>query len=317
MANPQIGIREISIENFRGIEQIALKWVGPSNLPTQVVVLGGPNGCGKTSILEACLLACGHPAALRGKYGSEAIRHGTADYRIEISTQSRDYQTKVTIDSKSKPKEELPCSYFSSWRAPGLIGPVSITAGKKGRRPDRTEANRFWRIKQFFVNAQAHELFPTQKMLTESRFQRAISDLNHVWQMFYPEQKFVIEPVRDDPDAGFEMYLLQANESRLSIEFLSSGQLEIFSLAGGLIIDDFQEGIVIIDEPELHLDPQWHRQLLRALLHVKPNCQVLVATHSPEIFDSVRSFERHFLIPSDDPRAHSWKVPADANAEVD
>lgn len=65
-------------------------------------------------------------------------------------------------------------------------------------------------------------------------------------------------------------------------------------------------GIVLIDEPELHLDPLWHRSLLRSISALKPKCQIIAATHSPEVFDSVRSFERHFLVPADDPRAQAW-----------
>ena len=41
--------------------------------------------------------------------------------------------------------------------------------------------------------------------------------------------------------------------------------------------------ILLIDEPELHLDPQWHRQVLKALKFLKPECQIIVATHSAEI----------------------------------
>ena len=67
-------------------------------------------------------------------------------------------------------------------------------------------------------------------------------------------------------------------------------------------------GFVLIDEPELHLDPQWHRVILRALRRLQPHSQFIVATHSPEIYDSVFSFQRHLLIPKDDPRMKSWSA---------
>ncbi len=70
-----------------------------------------------------------------------------------------------------------------------------------------------------------------------------------------------------------------------------------------LVLNDDREGIVFIDEPELHLDPQWHAPIVRALMQLQPQAQFIVATHSPEIYDAAMSYERHFLVAEDDPRA--------------
>ncbi|BBC24251.1 AAA family ATPase [Pseudanabaena sp. ABRG5-3] len=43
------------------------------------------------------------------------------------------------------------------------------------------------------------------------------------------------------------------------------------------------EGIVLIDEIDLHLHPQWQRKLLPALTHTFPNIQFIVTTHSPQV----------------------------------
>ena len=59
-------------------------------------------------------------------------------------------------------------------------------------------------------------------------------------------------------------------------------------------------------EPELHLDPQWHAPIVRVLMHLQPRAQFIVATHSPEIYDAAMSYERHFLVPEDDPHARAW-----------
>lgn len=42
-------------------------------------------------------------------------------------------------------------------------------------------------------------------------------------------------------------------------------------------------GIVLIDEVDLHLHPQWQRRILRQLTTVFPNVQFIVSTHSPII----------------------------------
>lgn len=43
------------------------------------------------------------------------------------------------------------------------------------------------------------------------------------------------------------------------------------------------EAIVLIDEIELHLHPNWQRQIVARLLKAFPKCQFIVTTHSPQI----------------------------------
>lgn len=43
------------------------------------------------------------------------------------------------------------------------------------------------------------------------------------------------------------------------------------------------EGIVLIDEIELHMHPSWQRRVLGVLRYIFPNIQFIVTTHSPQI----------------------------------
>ncbi len=47
------------------------------------------------------------------------------------------------------------------------------------------------------------------------------------------------------------------------------------------------EGIVLIDELELHLHPQWQRTAISALRATFPNIQFLLTTHSPQVLSEV------------------------------
>lgn len=42
-------------------------------------------------------------------------------------------------------------------------------------------------------------------------------------------------------------------------------------------------GIVLIDEVELHLHPRWQRRVVESLQAAFPNCQFILATHSPQV----------------------------------
>ncbi|MEI6984741.1 MAG: AAA family ATPase [Rhodospirillaceae bacterium] len=86
----------------------------------------------------------------------------------------------------------------------------------------------------------------------------------------------------------------------LRVDQLSSGEKMFLALAGDLArrlallnpdSDDplSGEGIVLIDEVELHLHPKWQRQFIPRLTETFPNCQFVVTTHSPQVLGEVHA----------------------------
>lgn len=47
------------------------------------------------------------------------------------------------------------------------------------------------------------------------------------------------------------------------------------------------EGVLLIDEIDLHLHPGWQRNVVPRLLKTFPNCQFIVSTHSPQVLGEV------------------------------
>lgn len=47
------------------------------------------------------------------------------------------------------------------------------------------------------------------------------------------------------------------------------------------------DGIVLIDEVDLHLHPSWQREVIDKLKQLLPNCQFFISTHSPHVVSSV------------------------------
>lgn len=48
------------------------------------------------------------------------------------------------------------------------------------------------------------------------------------------------------------------------------------------------EGIVLIDEVDLHLHPKWQKRILNDLMNVFPKVQFIVSTHAPEVINSAK-----------------------------
>ena len=197
---PSVAITSLSIRDFRGIEALDLDFRGPDGNPNSLVVLAGPNGCGKTSVLEAAVIVAGGTKLITGPRGRPAIRRGAASYEIRANFQ-RGSETWQSKDVAGVPDATVGVSsvthwYFSSWRTPTLVGPVYPTVGRPGRPRARTDQNRLRIVKQLLVNAATVERF--ENPLPElGHYTTVIRTINEAWREFYPEagQPFAVEIV--------------------------------------------------------------------------------------------------------------------------
>jgi predicted ATP-binding protein involved in virulence len=67
-----------------------------------------------------------------------------------------------------------------------------------------------------------------------------------------------------------------------------ASRLAGFNLASSITEALDAEGVVLIDEIDLHLHPSWQQRILPDLLRTFPGIQFIVTTHSPQVLTTVR-----------------------------
>lgn len=70
---------------------------------------------------------------------------------------------------------------------------------------------------------------------------------------------------------------------------LSSGEKQLFLRALSLKFLEVNNSVILIDEPEISLHPQWQRKIIDVYKSIGENNQLIIATHSPHIVGSVKS----------------------------
>jgi predicted ATPase len=340
----RIRILHIGIEGFRAIrERLELALEHPKGGALDRVVLAGSNGSGKTSVLEAILIALGQeelvvrdlPAADRGDHWRVEIPPGASiRLRCKHVDQSTLFGSEFVVTRTADRWElryepsglELPpgevraylqglaIEYFSSWRAPILPGGLQ-PATRGGRPPGDNEANRLWRLKQRIINERARRAFE-RGASTTAEDELWLQRINEVWAAFHRDESTIdagiVDPKSEDPT--FDLFVFDGPARRCSIDQVSSGELELVTMAGTLLLSDF-DGLLLVDEPELHLHREWQTQLVDALTTMAPCAQILIATHADAPWDQVYSFERFFLARPGDPRGGDRRLRAVATEE--
>lgn len=329
MSVPQI--HRIRIEKFRRIQEpLELQLVAPNDRPCKTVVLAGPNGSGKTTILEAVLLGLGRESLIvrdlekskRDQHWRVTLPQGAA---IELDV-SLDGQPAVTwlrtadrhvqrIGGEELPidkdlADQLAVELFSSWRAPELVGAIHPLGG--GNRPRNNENNRLWRLKQKICDERARAGYQQPRIPGTSRADHWLEQINQAWTKFHGNDGTRIDAAvdEDSEEEGLraDLFVMRGETRICPIDQVSSGEIELLSFAGWIILQEFRGGLLLIDEPELHLHPQWQTTFIPALRELSSQTQFIVASHSDAVWEQAYGFERFLLVDKSDPRSIEWRL---------
>lgn len=101
--------------------------------------------------------------------------------------------------------------------------------------------------------------------------------------------------------------VVEKDGKELMVDYLSDGEKCTLALFGDLARrlaaanPDMEnplcgEGIVLIDEIELHMHPNWQRKILSVMKSVFPNIQFIVTTHSPQVLGELNDEYQIFHI---------------------
>jgi len=93
----------------------------------------------------------------------------------------------------------------------------------------------------------------------------------------------LFKKLRIAPDIGFD--LIEQDGKTIPLRSLSSGEQHLIVLLGEIIFGSVDNGIVLLDEPEISFHPEWQERFPEVLSRVvKLNeCMVVMATHSPTL----------------------------------
>lgn len=283
---------------------------------SDVVVIAGPNGVGKTRLIQAIL------DQLRGSYP----RAGTGGTIVATCDQERQEWEKDELNLASVEDTRRLLATFSAgrrrrnWRS-SLINFESDRTIQNLQpypfafeMPDPSEEQVGWDLTFTPLKARFQDTVHAMYRMVESQRRsistRAISLRREGKTEMRLEFTDPIQPFKDvfhrllapkelaDLVLGDQrlQYLLEGNQ--LPFDSLSSGEREVVNIAFDFLLRSPRDCIVFFDEPELHLHPELSYKLVQVLQGIGENNQFIFTTHSPDIITSALDRSVVFLAPA-------------------
>jgi predicted ATP-binding protein involved in virulence len=313
-------IRKLHIRNFRGIKNLSLVF----SAQYKIVVLVGVNGIGKSSILNCINLLLryygivflgGNPSRSDSLRESDLyIGENYLFARIQVDFgQENDIDWEISKFTDDHVHPRSPKAYG------GLVENII--------RNNQTDlVNHYF---YYFPNRQVSswegytdeipqdiidfENFSSWFKQTEDleNERRLSDDINYRHPVLSAVRSSVYSLLGDDYSnltfkRTIDRMTIKKSGREINIELLSDGEKSLLAVVGHLSRKLSEENInlenpleasaiVLIDEIELHLHPEWQRMIIPRLTKTFPNCQFIVTTHSPQVLSHIAPECIHIL----------------------
>jgi predicted ATPase len=307
-SNESIYVESLHLTGFRCFDQLELPFRRESRLPGEWTCIAGINGAGKSSILQAlCLVLLGPGVQQLGAEGLNRMRR-------QIGAERQTAEIEATLRTAESNRE------FRLWLTIDANGATQATSDPIG----------FWKDPSRILLA-SYGATRNLSSRAESGYENMSADLRRQITLFDPLSQLTAAEVllRKAPTDGSFLSLfqkivdqvfsneLQATTDATGLRFSVSKResLEAIDLPDGYrssaawLADlcaiwcarspeiaaqgnpaDMQ-GIVLIDEIDLHLHPSLQRRLVPQLRALMPKVQWIVSTHSPLVLSNFDSNE--------------------------
>lgn len=293
-------IESLKIENVGGISSLSLDSFDPN-----LNIICGENGIGKTNILDSiahCLSESGD-SILRKKSGVdrgyitiECDFNKNQAYTFSVdSFEPRNYKSNPAAYYEELYNHFIESSpyliYLKTERLFSYKWIESLNVYEQAERHLRNldgvsnKNAKDWFIKNELLSSQPYTAKNDKNSIELAK--KAFGILN---------QSYSFSALKQD----MEIYI-DTPTGVIPYEYLSSGFKSCISIMWGIIrevqirfpdmdIQDFN-GVVLIDEIELHLHPEWQGKICNALTTLFPNIQFIISTHSPHVIQTAEANE--------------------------
>ena len=283
-------------------EDNQIDFIDQSGNPLDVVILLGDNGTGKTTLLDVIYNAF-----------SEEDWEKTGNLRQSINGSKVVFENKIVKIHCQLTRAELELNenrihnlFDTKTNSPSLVylplesrfdktTGINNTFIYQPRFVERVDQRFATNIPSLIATRIQSEIFKDVNKPPIENIQKVCDEINSIFNIMNLEANLTGLSADEKNEPVFE----NKYGKKFSIDNLSSGEKQLFIRALALKFLNANDCVILIDEPELSLHPEWQRKIVHVYENIGKNNQVIIATHSPHVVGGVHSESLRILVKGD------------------
>ncbi|MBU3112676.1 AAA family ATPase [Clostridium lacusfryxellense] len=147
-------------------------------------------------------------------------------------------------------------------------------------------------VPSFIATKINKEIFKNRNKIIGEVIDKVCDEINSIFFIMDLDVKLIGLSEDEDTKPVFKNSL----GKEFDINGLSSGEKQLFLRALSLKFLDANNSIILIDEPEISLHPEWQQKIIKVYENIGINNQLIIATHSPHIVGDIKAEQLRILI---------------------
>lgn len=300
-------VSKLELDNIAGFEHLELAF-------SSLTVMIGNNGLGKSTLLRAIALGLvgDHPDAM--PMAKQLLRVGETTGRITLHVGKSIYRTQLIREDDAVRVESRQFTPLQrgAWTVLGFPAVRGVT-GMKATRTSVESTTRtalhdpnvsdvlpllYGGVDQRLDDLKAWIIFLRDYDRNRDRARAQIRSFFSIVAEFLVDNEIELA----DVNAPTEEILVKTRDGVVPIEQISQGMTSLFSWIGTILKRLYEvnpehkrperaPAVILVDELDAHLHPDWQRRLLITFKRHFPNAQLIGTTHSPLVIASAEANE--------------------------
>ncbi|MBU3157645.1 AAA family ATPase [Clostridium estertheticum] len=284
----------MKFNNHKILNDLEVDFCDGNGIPLDTIVIIGENGTGKTTLLKSVMefMNADERDFERNKYG-DAIENINGRLELQINNDEGSFlQTFFMYGDANPQQSQFKVIYMPAEINFDKLKKVDNTFKFLPRFLNIVDQSITENVPSFIATKINKEIFRNRNKIIGEVIDKVCDEINIIFSIMDLDVRLIGLSEDEDTKPVFKNSL----GKEFDINGLSSGEKQLFLRGLSLKFLEANNSIILIDEPEISLHPEWQQKIIKVYENIGVNNQLIIATHSPHIVGDIKADQLRILI---------------------